>query len=122
MQWFIAFISACIFFALIYTMQQDNSPDKNTEDKKDTNKLIILFFFIVIIFQILFYYFDIGSSLFSGKTEGAVRSAGSALTDDSASQQHIEEILKLSKGQQELLEKELLRSIHQDINVGYPGF
>lgn len=93
-----------------------------TEKEKagDFNKSIILFFFIVIIYQIVFYYFDI-ASIFTGskKVDGG---GGEEVFGGEPDTLVRNEILKLSRGEQEALEKQLLRSIHQDINVGYPGF
>lgn len=96
-------------------------PVYQTEEEKasDFNKSMILFFFIIIIYQIVFYYFDIasiftGSKKVSGGAEEIVGGEPEAVVRN--------EILKLSRGEQEALEKQLLRSIHQDINVGYPGF
>ena len=119
MQWLIAFILACATFAIYYMIQK--KPVYQTEEEKasDFNKSMILFFFIIIIYQIVFYYFDI-ASIFTGSKK--VEGGGEQINIEDNSHQVRNEILKLSRGEQEALEKELLRSIHQDINVGYPGF
>lgn len=97
-------------------------PAYQTEEEKtsDFNRSMMLFFFIVIIYQIVFYYFDI-ASIFTGSkkvTGGTVEEIVGGEPEAVVRN----EILKLSRGEQEALEKQLLRSIHQDINVGYPGF
>lgn len=117
MQWLIAFILACATFGLYYMIHK--KPLYQTEEEKasDFNKSMILFFFIIIIYQIVFYYFDI-ASIFTGS--GKKMEGGESQVDNSNLVRN--EILKLSRGEQEALEKELLRSIHQDIHVGHPGF
>ena len=119
MQWLIAFVLACITFG-IYNLIHKKPIDQTEEEKSsDFNKSMVLFFFIIIIYQIVFYYFDI-ASIFTGSKK--VEGGREQINIEDNSHQVRNEILKLSRGEQEALEKELLRSIHQDINAGYPGF
>ena len=133
-QWFIAFILACVTFFIINSIQKDHSEKDHSEKdkniKKSSNNSVILFFFIVIIFQVLFYYFDF-AAIFTGSGNkkpidtdaNLLTSDGSYSGEDFDSEVDVpKELLRLNKGQQEILEKELLRSIHQDIHVGYPDF
>jgi len=112
MQWLIAFICACICFAILSNLQK--KPEKDEPENKNN---MILFFFIVLIFQIVFYYFDI-VSFFKSSSSQTIPTKVEAESVSNPSLQ----LPHFSKSQQEFFEKELLRNIHQDINVGYPNF
>jgi len=110
MQWLIAFICACICFAIFSNLQKKSKDEENENENENKNKMI-LFFFIVLIFQIVFYYFDIVSFF---KSSQSISMTKPPIENDP--------LPHFSRTQQEYFEKEILRNIHQDINVGYPDF
>lgn len=133
MQWAIAFVAACLCFWVIQNLEKPKLDNQKPDETASAwNNKIILFFFIVVIFQIVFYYLDIASYFKGFGVRGGVGGGGGDGGDGSgggggadggaaaAAMRH--EILKLSRSQQDAFEKEIIRGIRQDINIGSPPF